>query len=517
MTTPTPANLLAAVADEALFARWFRDRVTWAAWFTFIAVQFGLPLDAAQVAIYQQCTGRKLWTLGQVHTEAWLICGRRAGKSLILALVAVFLAAFRDYAAHLVPGERATILIIATDRKQARVIFRYCRAFLTLVPMLKAMVERETADAFDLVGNVTIEIATASYRSTRGYTIAAALCDELAFWPSDDAAEPDYAVLDALRPGMATIPGAMLLCASSPYARRGALWDAWRQHFGQEGDPVLVWKAATRTMNPTVPQSVIDRAAARDPAVAAAEYGAEFRSDLEAFVTREAIEGCVSTGVRERPPESRFTYVGFVDPSGGVADAMTLAIAHLEGNVVVLDATRERLPPFSPQGVVEDYATFLKSYRINAVSGDRYAGEWPREAFGRHGIAYTVAGAVRSDLYLAVLPTINSKRIDLLDDPKIVAQFTALERRVGRGGKDAIDHRPGAHDDLVNSIAGVSFQLLQRTQAVTMAMPILVTLASNQSFDNPDIAGSMTNPALGRGTGASFDGVMRGMTAFLRH
>ncbi len=94
----------------------------------------------------------------------------------------------------------------------------------------------------------------------------------------------------------------MLLCASSPYARRGARFDAWRKHFGKDGDQVLVWHAPTRDMNPTVPQRVIDEAMERDPASAAAEYGAEFRSDIEGFVSRDAIEACVSHGVRERAP-----------------------------------------------------------------------------------------------------------------------------------------------------------------------------------------------------------------------
>ena len=58
-------------------------------------------------------------------------------------------------------------------------------------------------------------------------------------------------MINAIRPGMATIPGAMLLVRSSPYARRGALWDAHRRHFGKDGDPILVWQAPTRTMNPT--------------------------------------------------------------------------------------------------------------------------------------------------------------------------------------------------------------------------------------------------------------------------
>ncbi|MBW3631210.1 MAG: hypothetical protein KY464_18235, partial [Gemmatimonadetes bacterium] len=59
------------------------------------------------------------------YAEAWLICGRRAGKSFVLALIAVFLACFRSYAEYLAPGERATIAVIATDRKQARTIYRY--------------------------------------------------------------------------------------------------------------------------------------------------------------------------------------------------------------------------------------------------------------------------------------------------------------------------------------------------------------------------------------------------------
>ena len=123
---------------------------------------------------------------------------------------------------------------------------------------------------------MTVEVHTASFKRTRGYTIAAALCDELAFWPTDNSASRDYEVLNALRPGMATVPGSILLCASSPYAKRGALHDAFRRHFGKHAGPLL-WKAATRTMNPSVPQSVIDEAMARDPASAMAEYLAEFR------------------------------------------------------------------------------------------------------------------------------------------------------------------------------------------------------------------------------------------------
>jgi hypothetical protein len=118
---------------------------------------------------------------------------------------------------------------------------------LLVLPYLapEALISRETAEAIDLNNSVTIEILAASFRTVRGYTLIAALCDEIAFWRSDESANPDSEIISAIRPAMATIPGAMLLCASSPYARRGVLWSAYRKHFGKDG-PVLVWKADTR-------------------------------------------------------------------------------------------------------------------------------------------------------------------------------------------------------------------------------------------------------------------------------
>src|SRR5262249_39333663 len=130
---------------------------------------------------------------------------------------------------------------------------------------------------------------------TRGYTIIAALLDEVAIWPTDEtSSEPDIEVINAIKPEMATIPEAMLLCASSPHARKGALWNAHRKHFGKDNDPVLVWKATTRDMNATVPQAFIDaHHLAEDAARAGAEYLAQFRTDLESYVDIAVVEGCV--------------------------------------------------------------------------------------------------------------------------------------------------------------------------------------------------------------------------------
>ena len=52
----------------------------------------------------------------------------------MLAVVAVFLACFNDWRPYLGPGERGAIMIIAADRKQARVILRYIKGLLQAVP-----------------------------------------------------------------------------------------------------------------------------------------------------------------------------------------------------------------------------------------------------------------------------------------------------------------------------------------------------------------------------------------------
>ena len=100
-------------------------------------------------------------------------------------------------------------------------------------------------------------------------------------------------------------PGRRAAVCFSPYARRGALWNAHHRHYGREGDEVLVWQAATRDMNPSVPQSYIDRHVAEDAARAAAEYGAQFRSDIEGFVAREVIDAATVPGRYELPPMQR--------------------------------------------------------------------------------------------------------------------------------------------------------------------------------------------------------------------
>jgi hypothetical protein len=480
-------NILQALDDAKVFAPHFQGG-TWEAWRVFLKALFALPLSGDDVAVYKKHTGRTALPSAPSH-EAWLVIGRRGGKSNVLAVIAVFLACFKDWRKFLSVGEIGTVMVIAADRRQARVIMRYVLGLLKAVPMLKRQIENVTRESITLKNSIVIEIHTASFRSTRGYSIVAALCDEIAYWPTDDnASEPDAEVINAIRPAQATIPGAMLLCASSPHARRGALWDAHRKHFGSDEDPVLIWQAETRSMNPSVPQSYIDRHMADDPARASAEYLAQFRSDIEGFVPLEVVEAAVVAGRYELPRVEGVRYHGYVDPSGGSSDSMTLAVAHTTGdNRIIIDAIRERRPPFSPDDVVKEFAGTLKSYGVGRVRGDRYGGEWPREVFRKHGVEYSVADKAKSDLYRDLLPLLNSGRCELLDHPRLVAQLCSLERRTARGGRDSIDHAPGAHDDAANCVAGVAVTAVQAAAVpeVPIVGPILFSLKTGETIIGP--------------------------------
>lgn len=176
---------------------------------------------------------------------------------------------------------------------------------------------------------------------------------------------------------------------------------------------------------------------------------------MESFISKEAVDTYVVPGRYELPPVDGVRYYGFVDPSGGSADSMTLAIAHKDSaGRAILDCVRERKPPFSPEDVVQEFADVLKAYRVHTVQGDRFGGEWPRERFRVHRIQYDPCKQPKSDLYRELLPAINAGTVELLDIPRLVAQLLSLERRTARGGRDSIDHAPGGHDDLANVLAG---------------------------------------------------------------
>ncbi|RTL86617.1 MAG: hypothetical protein EKK29_09050 [Hyphomicrobiales bacterium] len=105
----------------------------------------------------------------------------------------------------------------------------------------------QTQDSITLSTRVTIEVRPANFRTVRGGTVIAAICDEVAYWRSDSLANPDSEILAALRPALATTRG-MIAAISSPYARKGEVWFAYKQHYGEFGDTRSLLGSGSKTI-----------------------------------------------------------------------------------------------------------------------------------------------------------------------------------------------------------------------------------------------------------------------------
>jgi len=437
--------------DPELFGKTFGGP-TFTAWRTVAKIIDGLPLDEAELALYRAITGRETYT-AKPYDEAYLVKPRRSGGTLFGAMCGVH-SSLTDYRDKLGPGEVATVALIASDRRQARQLMNYCKGLVEDAPIIAAEVVNITAESISFAHRVQLEVHVGSFRSTRGYSYACVLLDELAFYRSDLSANPDIELVRAVRPGLANL-GGRLLGFSSPHSRRGHLWEMYRAHYGKPSD-VLVIQAPGKVLNPTINDAVIARARQEDPLAARSEWDAEFREDISQYITDELIDKATYPGRLALPRHPASTYRAFCDPSGGRHDAMTLAIAHLEDSKkVVLDKLLIVHPPFAPDETVATFCTALSAYGLANVVGDRYAGEWVVDAFRKHGVEYQVSEHDKSAIYTETLPLFTQGLVELLDVRQLSTELRLLERRARVGGKgEIIDHPPRAHDDAANAACG---------------------------------------------------------------
>lgn len=463
-------NIIEAIKDENLFRSYVGgDLKSWRPWLTALRVLYGLSTDWKPKSrkLIEHCTGR---SVDQLPTDgfdtALFLTGRRSGKSRIAAVIGAFEAVLAGHEQKLSAGETGLVPIISPTRYQSRVVKKYIRAIFD-TPMLKPIVASETQNGFELTSGTCIEILAGDWRTIRGYTLLAAIIDEACFfgYDAESKVKNDTELIRAIKPSLATV-GGKLTCISSPYAKRGWCYQQWKRHHGNDRGNVLVWNCPSTTMNPTLPQKVVDDAMAEDMQAARSEYLGEFRDDVAAFVDRNLIEQYVAEDRGELLPRQSISYFAFVDMSGGRSDDSALAIAHKSDGKIVIDLARRWRPPFNPTLVIEDITEVLKRYRIKRIVGDNYAAEFVAGAFKSNGIRYAKADKPKSALYLELLPRLCSGEIELLDDEVLISQLAGLERRTRSGGKDIIDHPPGQRDDVANAVAGVCIVASTRRLAI---------------------------------------------------
>ena len=428
------------------------DYESWQAWFTVLRAAFGLPLSRQERARFRQVAGDRQPPQERVD-ELWAIVGRRGGKSRVAAAIGVHAACFLPH--HLVPGEVGEVAIVAASKSQSVIIFKYLLAFIEASPVLRQEIESTTTNEIRMRQNIVIAVRAGSYRTVRGRTLLAAIVDEVAFLRDETSAIPDIELYRALLPSLATTHG-MLIGISTPYRRVGLLHQKHRDYFGQDDPHVLVVAGPSRIFNPTIDQSLIDRATASDPEAARAEWEGEFRDDLSGFLDDAIVEQAIEySRPLELPPRPNLTFKAFVDASGGRHDHYTIAIGHADGERLVCDVIRGAAPPFDPQQITQEFAALAKDYGVSMLRGDNYSAGWVETAWRDNGLTYERSDLNKSALYIEALPSFTRGLVSIPNHSRLVRELRLLERHTSRIGKDVVDHGRNGSDDFANSLCGL--------------------------------------------------------------
>ncbi|MGH7393261.1 MAG: hypothetical protein ACREM3_27975 [Candidatus Rokuibacteriota bacterium] len=474
---------------------------------TLLKAAYGLRLTGAEMEIYRGCTGRGYYCAGRPPSEITVIAGARAGKdSRCAAPIVVYESTFGGHERHLAKGERATVVLVAQDARATKIAFGYIRDYLTRSPLLAPLVADVLASEITLTSGVTVACFPSTIKSLRGWSIPVGVMDELAFFRLEGSANADTEIQQSIRRGMINFPATKLVKISTAYMRSGVLYEDFKRAFGQRDADLLVWRAPSLLMNPSLRAERLERERRLDPLRFAREYEAEFAEDLEAFLPAAWVDAAVVPGRHELPRREGVRYVAAVDPSGGGPDAFTLAVVHREGSGaeqrIVHDVMRGRGRvgggPLDLEGVVREFAATVHAYGLSTVIGDRYAGAWVREAFARAGLRYDDATVRKngepvtldkSTAYLEAEPLFAQGQIEVLDHPQLSRELKMLERRPRAGGRTTVDHPTGGHDDFANALC-----LAAAVAGQGRIAPIGGTLASLATLGAP-VAGAQRVPA----------------------
>jgi hypothetical protein len=451
---------------DGVLAEWFPGD-TWMSWRSILKGAFAIPMTAEELDFFSQVAERE--PPQQRVRELWVVGGRRGGKDSIASLIITYIAAMFDGKRRTIGGvtlpalrrgERGTIFCLARDRDQAAIALDYVKGFFVgneAVPELRQMVVKEVRDGIQLANGVDIIVGTNDFRGIRGRAVLCAVLDEVAFYKDETSATPDFELFNSLEPGMKTLRDqAMIIGISSAHKKSGLLYSKFQQHYSKDDPKVLVVKATSMQLNPTLPAEEIEAEIAADPDLKAAEYLCVWRTDISSFVSPDVIDAATIKGATVIEPQRGRSYIGFIDVSGGVSDSHALAISFRDDMTGggILSTAREIKSP-DTESVVREFAATLKAYGLSEAYADGYGKAWVVDAFGRHGIKLKQTPYDRSTIYLNVLPALNSGQVKLLDLPRLRSQFLALERRTIRGtGRDKINHPSAGHDDLCNVAAG---------------------------------------------------------------
>jgi hypothetical protein len=406
---------------------------------------------------------------GKEFPEAWLIGGRRIGKTDVFASTDVaYEAVCGGHEEYVRKGQPAMIMLVAQDLRMARYSLHFVKAAIESSPVGAKLIKNVTADSIELHNSVTVACVPPTLKAIRGYAIPVAVLDEVGVWYQEsDSANPDYEIYRALKPAQLQFPHRKIVGISTPWNKAGLLYRFFAA--GTEGSKlpsgqseyqgILVLHSTTAGMaNPIVRRTDLEQDFNRDEANFARESLAVFQDSISGFIPSILVEKATDYGVSFRKPHEGLTYVAAIDP-GFKRDAFALTIVHNQEGLIIHDYSQRWLgtqsQPLEPAVIIEELIPILRAYGLMMLYSDQYHLESLQQLFLERGITMlgeTYTGQSKSAKYGNLQQLFFQGRIRLLDNPDLLREVKQLERKLAPSGIVHVEAPAGQHDDLASTL-----------------------------------------------------------------
>ena len=421
------------------------------------------------------------WNKPKKYKEAWVIAGRRSGKSdALAATIVAYEGCFGGHEQYLRKGQKAYIYQIAQDMRMAAYSLHFIYATLKTSRAMMEMVDGEPiANEIRLKNDIVIKVLPPTLKSVRGFACPVAVLDEVGVWYQEsDSANPDYEIYRAIKPAQIQFPNKLLVGISSPYNKQGLLWTNYEA--GTEGinlpderkkefKNVIVIHAPTAAVgNPLVTRESLEEDRDSDPKAFERECLAVFQDSLSGFLSSTQLNKAILSGVKELEYNSSFTYVAAIDPAFR-RDAFAFTIFHLDNEGRVVQDVIRRFKnnkldeQLNPDSILSELAPILKSFNIVTLYSDQYHLESLQQLAFKYGLiieGVPFKASNKAQIFGSLQQLLNQGRLRLLDNSECLKELRQLERRLTQGGVVQISAPAGAHDDLAACSAICAYKCL---------------------------------------------------------
>lgn len=445
-----------------------------------------IPASMTEVEIYEFLTDKPYdpKAIAEIRVNKIdLICGRRSGKTLLSAIIAIYCAISNNWKPFLHKTPFATVLIMSHSREFSDEVLEVIKTLIENSPVLSRLINstaKQTTSAMNLkvpwivadgvieYSRVQIKVGAASSKTTRGIAACAILCDEIAYWNLDESMkETDVKIMKAVRPAMKQFgDSAMLIKLSSPGIKQGILYNEYQaDRAGTLPKSYAVFKAPSWMMNTIIDAKEFVEEWELDQDGFDTEYRSNFAESLSNFMSPELVELARMKGVKFLPPldTKEAKYFAAID-AAFKADRFTFSLVSVRENRVtqhiVMGWEGTRKDPVKAHTVAQYIKTIIKDFPVDHVAADQYAFQPLKEIFDQYNVElkeYTFTSVFKKKIYFNLKKLVNSQQMDLLDHEQQAKELKELVVEQSATGTIKIGHPAGGKDDFADSLAIASF------------------------------------------------------------